>query len=61
MEILGQKVDMQFTYQVQLNGEVYQQQVFTDPAGQQADTARTVSPLSDVVASRHGVSSVSAK
>jgi hypothetical protein len=33
MEILGQKVDMEFTYQVQLNGEVYQQQVFTDPQG----------------------------
>ena len=33
MEILGQKVDMEFTYQVQLNGEVYQQQVFTDPRG----------------------------
>jgi hypothetical protein len=33
MAILGQKVDMEFTYQVQLNGEVYQQQVFTDPQG----------------------------
>jgi len=33
MEILGQKVDMEFTYQVQLNGEVYQQQVFTDSQG----------------------------
>jgi len=33
MEILGQKVDMEFTYQVQLNGEVYQQQVITDPQG----------------------------
>jgi hypothetical protein len=33
IEILGQKVDMEFTYQVQLNGEVYQQQVFTDPQG----------------------------
>ncbi len=33
MEILGQKIDMEFTYQVQLNGEVYQQQVFTDPEG----------------------------
>ena len=33
MEILEQKVDMEFTYQVQLNGEVYQQQVFTDPQG----------------------------
>ena len=33
MQILGQKVDMEFTYQVQLNGEVYQQQVFTDSQG----------------------------
>ncbi|GIV08047.1 MAG: hypothetical protein KatS3mg019_0138 [Fimbriimonadales bacterium] len=33
MEILGQKVDMEFTYQVQLNGEVYQQQVIIDPEG----------------------------
>jgi hypothetical protein len=33
MELLGQKIDMEFTYQVQLNGEVYQQQVITDPQG----------------------------
>lgn len=33
MEFFGQKIDMQVTYQVQLNGEVYQQQVITDPEG----------------------------
>jgi hypothetical protein len=33
MEIFGQKVDMEFTYQVQLNGEIYQQQVIIDPQG----------------------------
>jgi hypothetical protein len=33
MELFGQKIDMQVTYQVQLNGEVYQQQVITDPEG----------------------------
>jgi hypothetical protein len=33
LEIFGQKVDMEFTYQVQLNGEVYQQQVIIDPQG----------------------------
>jgi hypothetical protein len=33
MTILGQKVDIEFTYQVQLNGEVYQQQVIIDPQG----------------------------
>jgi hypothetical protein len=33
MELFGQKIDMQVTYQVQLNGEVYEQQVITDPEG----------------------------
>lgn len=33
MELLGQKVDMEFTYQVQLNGEVHQQQVIIDQSG----------------------------
>lgn len=33
MELLGQKVDMEFTYQVQLDGRVYQQQVIIDPNG----------------------------
>lgn len=33
MELFGQKIDMEFTYQVQLNGEVYQQQVIIDPEG----------------------------
>lgn len=33
MELFGQKVDMEFTYQVQLDGQVYQQQVIIDPNG----------------------------
>jgi hypothetical protein len=33
MSLFGQKVDMEFTYQVQLNGEIYQQQVIIDPQG----------------------------
>lgn len=33
MELFGQKVDMEFTYQVQLDGQTYQQQVIIDPQG----------------------------
>ncbi|MCX7993901.1 MAG: hypothetical protein N2651_09565 [Fimbriimonadales bacterium] len=33
MEMFGQKIDMEFTYQVQLNGEIYQQQVIIDQQG----------------------------
>jgi len=33
MSLFGQKVDMEFTYQVHLNGEIYQQQVIIDPQG----------------------------
>jgi len=44
MEILGQKVDMEFTYQVQLNGEVYQQQVITDPEGNKQTRRERVRP-----------------
>jgi hypothetical protein len=44
MELLGQKVDMEFTYQVQLNGEVYQQRVITDLQGNKQIQRERVRP-----------------
>jgi hypothetical protein len=44
MELFGQKIDMQVTYQVQLNGEVYQQRVITDPQGNKQIQRERVRP-----------------
>ena len=44
MQLFGQKIDMQVTYQVQLNGEVYQQRVITDPQGNKQIQRERVRP-----------------
>ena len=44
MELFGQKIDMQVTYQVLLNGEVYQQRVITDPLGNKQIQRERVRP-----------------